>query len=607
MTEKKDFLSELAKEADAKKHGKRTSIDSVSSFVSKHKREDEALNEDDDDAYPQTADEQPEAQPVKQTQPAKKPAPAVEPVEEEEEDTEETVPDSNEELYGDSSSPEAFQDEERVKIEKKPIKIPKGAIIGGIIAAVLIVFLVWFFQFRASISMPNFVGSKLDDVSAWAKQYSIDSSAIQTLSPEYSMDYDDGIIMKQSVSEGTKIKKNTPINLTVSQGANPDDPVAFPDIKSMTQTELNDWISTNKLSKTKITTQYSTTVESGAVISYDLKNVDEASFTRGSSLSIVCSKGAAPAGQITVENYVGKTYAELQTWATTKKILLDKQTEFSATVAEGTIISQGIAAGQTMKEGDTLTVVVSKGKGVTVPNLVGYTDTQLKAWQAGAGSNMTVIQKNVYSSALVGTVLAQDITAGSQVESGTVITLTTSLYLPIMEKTSNEWLGKDFMELKNWVDEANGNGASIQAGEYGSDYQPACSNEYTTVGQIIKYACMYGTSDDISNGCTRPLTTNSRITYQVSTGACSVEKIVLTDKDLASLTSVKSWCDSNNVACEINAKTDLTDSKGNKASVYVSFEDENGVLQERWTSDPLTFQDLVKAGTKVKVFYNPQP
>ena len=42
MTEKKDFLSELAKEADAKKHGKRTSIDSVSSFVSKHKREDEA-------------------------------------------------------------------------------------------------------------------------------------------------------------------------------------------------------------------------------------------------------------------------------------------------------------------------------------------------------------------------------------------------------------------------------------------------------------------------------------------------------------------------------------------------------------------------------------
>ncbi|NCB34137.1 MAG: PASTA domain-containing protein, partial [Erysipelotrichia bacterium] len=355
----------------------------------------------------------------------------------------------------------------------------------------------------------------MDDVSSWAKQNQISNSAIATTSPEYSMDYDSGVIVKQSLSEGTLIKKDTPISITLSQGPNPNDALDFPDIKSMTQSEITDWIANNKLLKTKVTTQYSTIVANGGVISYDLKNTAETDFTRGSSLSIVCSKGPAPTGQVTVENYVGKTYSELQTWASNKKVMLNKQSEFSTNVEADRIISQSVAAGQTMNEGDTLTVVVSKGKGVIIPNLVGYTKTQLEAWIAGAGKSVTVIPKTVYSSSLVGTVLAQDVPAGSQVESGTVLTLTTSLYLPIMETTSNQWLGKDFMELKNWVDEANANGASIQAGEYGDYQYSECSDTYKTPGMIIAYACIYGTSDSISNGCTRPLTTSSRIAYKV--------------------------------------------------------------------------------------------
>ena len=87
------------------------------------------------------------------------------------------------------------------------------------------------------------------------------------------------------------------MTFTLSLGPDPDEAIAFPDIKNMTQSEITDWINENKLLKTKVTTQYSTTVESGAVISYDLKNADESSFTRGTTLNIICSKGAAPAGQ----------------------------------------------------------------------------------------------------------------------------------------------------------------------------------------------------------------------------------------------------------------------------------------------------------------------
>lgn len=616
MGEKKDFLTELSREVDAKKQGKRDSIDSVESFVSKHHPskidEDAELDYPDEDA-PKAVKAAPAPSPAKPApQPAAaapqetaeaEPQPAEEAPEQPQEAPEEAeeVSDSREEMYGNPKSPDAFQEEQREKIEKPAFHIPMGAIIGGIGAILLIGFLVWFFVFRASISMPNFVGKTLDDVSAWAKQNKIESSSIATTAPEYSMDYADGMVLKQSVNEGTMIKKTTPITLTLSQGPDPTESIAFPDIKNMSQSDIKDWIDTNKLLKTKLTTQYSTTVPSGSVISYDLKNVSESDFTRGSTLNIICSKGAAPAGQVTVENYVGKTFTEFQTWATNKKLTLTKQEQFSDTVTTDYVISQGVAAGQTVNEGDSITVVVSKGKGITVPNLVGYTDTQLKAWQAGAGSGITIITKPVYSSALVGVVLKQDLPAGSQVGTGTVMTLTTSLYLPIVEKTSNEWLGKDFMELKTWVDEANGNGADIQAGEYGSDFQPVCSDTYKTPGQIVKYACLYGTND-LADGCGRPLTTHSRIAYQVSTGACTVANpdIVITNSDIASLTTIKTWCDGNHVACTINASS-------SSDTVHVDYTNSDGTPMHKDTTTSGTFQDIIQPGSSVTVLYNPSP
>ena len=109
------------------------------------------------------------------------------------------------------------------------------------------------------------------------------------------------------------------------------------------------------------------------------------------------------------------------------------------------------------------------------------------------------------------------------------------------------------------MDEANGNGADIQAGEYGSDYQPACSDTYKE-GQIIKYACMYGTSD-LANGCGRPLTTHSRITYQIANGkACtstpSTYIILKPATDLASLDALVSFRNSNSLTFEITKQSD---------------------------------------------------
>ncbi|MGN1388754.1 MAG: PASTA domain-containing protein, partial [Bulleidia sp.] len=506
------------------------------------------------------------------------------------------------EAYGDPDSPDSFAEEERVKIEKPKRHLSAGGKILIAVAAAAVAFLVYWFGFAPHIVMQDFVGKDLNSVSTWAKQNKMDAGVVATATPEYSMDVDKDLILSQSVSAGTKIRKDTQVTFTLSLGPDPDEQISFPDLKNMTQSEISDWISENKLLKTKVTTQYSTTVESGAVISYDLKNADESSFTRGTTLNIICSKGPAPAGQVTVESWVNKEFTGASGWAVSKKLNVNKQETYSDKVDSGLVISQSPEAGQSLDEGGTITFVVSKGKGVTVPNLVGYTKEQLDAWTADKNNDVTVVTKSIYNDAPAGSVISQSISAGTVVDSGTVLELTVSLYLPILETNSRQWLGKDYLELKAWVDDVNSKGANIQAGEYGADYQPTTSDEYPTPGQIVKYSCSYGTSD-AGNGCERPLSLNARIAYQVSTGPSTVATPTptvtaapaavhaLSTSDLSDLNAITSFCENNHMSCSYTATQDTS-----APAVSVSL---NGTTHA--TGDQ--FSEVVPEGTSITVTY----
>ena len=417
------------------------------------------------------------------------------------------------------------------RIEKPKRTISKKAIAFIIIALLLLAGLLYWLLWAPKITMPNFVGKNISDVSSWARQNKMEASAIAT-KEEYNFEYADSIVIDQSVPEGKKVKPSTPITITVSKGADPTEEINFPsDLKSMTKDEIEDWIQENKLQKTKITTQFSTTVENGHVISYELKNTDEGSFERGSTLNIVVSKGPAPAGQVTVENFEGKTLAEAQTWANNKKLTFNKEEAFSDTVDSGRIMSQSVKVGEALKEGDVFTVVVSTGKCIHIPNLVGYTKEQLDAWQANKNNTVVVVPSSRYNTAPAGTVIAQSIAPGTVVESGEVLELGISLYLPILETHSREWLGKDYLQLKAKIDEFNSHGANIQAGEYGVHAERKCSDEFPIPGSIINYTCEGGTVDSMgdtnySAGCERPLNLNSKVGYQVSTGPCTVSGVI---------------------------------------------------------------------------------
>lgn len=311
--------------------------------------------------------------------------------------------------FSDSGKPASFQEEERVPVQKerKPVNV-KAIVIAAAVLAVLGI-AIYFLFFSPKIEMPNFVGKTKADVGSWVKQQGIESSGI-VFDSVYDFDNEEGVIISQSIKPEKKVKKNVKLNFVESKGPDPDEPISIPFLDNMTKEEIQEWIATNKLLKTKISTSYNDNVPENMVIDYAFTGCDIDTFTRGCNLKISVSKGSAPAGTVTVEDFEKKPFATVEAWAKQKKIQLNVVEQYSDKIEKDSVISQSISSGKTMKEGETLTVVVSKGKAVYMENIVGWDKEKITTWCAK--NSLAFKLKEVYTSQPEGTCISQSIPKG---------------------------------------------------------------------------------------------------------------------------------------------------------------------------------------------------
>ena len=384
----------------------------------------------------------------------------------------------------DGKKPDSFKEEERIKVDKPKKQInPKGFIIGGVIVVILGV-LSYFLFFAPKIEMPNFVGQTKSDVASWVKQQGITTSGI-VFKEEYNFDNDENVILSQSVDAGKKVKNDVKITFTISLGADPDEKISVPNINSMSKSEIENWISTNKLTKTKITTTYNESVDKDSVISYEIKGVDEADFTRSSTMNITISKGPQPAGTVTVSDFKDKMYEEVESWAKTNKVTLNKIEAYSDKVDSGKVISQSVSANSTMKTTDTLTITVSKGKGIAVPNLSNMNEEQINAWIKKNNINATITSEYSTSDKRV---------LSSNVSSGTMISSSDDVQIVLNKGNFFYWdeegkdigtsiVGTKLNKLEDWCNEKRHIGIDAYVGNW-SESSEVYSDKYEK-GEIV--------------------------------------------------------------------------------------------------------------------------
>ncbi|MBQ5805370.1 MAG: PASTA domain-containing protein [Erysipelotrichaceae bacterium] len=350
--------------------------------------------------------------------------------------------------FSDANKPESFKEEERIPVVKEKKKV-NPLLLGIAITLLLAIAVLLYFLFLApKIAVPDFVGKNKSDVAAWVRQQGIETSGI-VFDEIYDFDTEEGTVLSQNIAAGKKVKKDVKMNFVLSLGPDPDEAIRVPDLSAMTKSEVQEWISRNKLSKTKVVTAYNDSVEEDGVISYSFSGCEEDSFTRACSLKINVSKGPAPAGKVTVEDFEKKLYETVEAWAKSKKIELSKSETYSDKVEAGYVISQSIESGKTINEGDTLHVVVSLGKAISVPNMYGWTRKEVGNWCRKNGVAYDDSEEDYDMTA--GLCIKQSISPGSIVKEGDIIYFIISKGDPDI----SEFYGTTLDELKAWVEKIN--------------------------------------------------------------------------------------------------------------------------------------------------------
>ena len=100
--------------------------------------------------------------------------------------------------------------------------------------------------------------------------------------------------------------------------------------------------------------------------------------------------------------------------------------EFSDSVGRDKVITQSIAPGDKVKRKTVITLTLSRGRAVTVPDLTGKTIKKARAETSDLGLSLNEENEEYSDDVPKGRIIRQSVEAGSECESGTVISVVKS-------------------------------------------------------------------------------------------------------------------------------------------------------------------------------------
>lgn len=393
--------------------------------------------------------------------------------------------------FTEKEKPGGFEQETFVAVKSKGKKMKIIAAAAAVVVLIAGIFVVY--NKMNKVQVPELTGMTLEEANVWATQNKI----ILASKSSYNFDIDSGTVISQETKEGTSIQKNSTLTIEVSLGANPSEKITWPDIESMTKSEIETWISDNKLTGVNIETANSDVVAADQVISYSLTDDTEANFIRKSRATINISLGSASESEtVVVEDFSTMSAGEALQWGTDNGVMVNISEAFDDYVTAGNVVSQSIKADTEIKKTVPVTVVISKGEPVVVPNFSAMSEDEANTW--AKTNNVTLIVKEIYSSKNdKGTLFSQSISAGSSIEGSDELKLTYSLG----QIDVASYVGKTKLDILNWQKEVNTKSANISLtfntaygskGSSGKIISQSIKNDYVVPGTKIKVVVSLG-------------------------------------------------------------------------------------------------------------------
>lgn len=272
-----------------------------------------------------------------------------------------------------------------------------------------VILIAWFYYSQTHIKLPDFVGKEVSKAQSWADQNKVKLDIKQV----YDFNQKANIVLKEA-DKNKRIAKKKKVQLTVSMGANPKEKIELPDFSAVNVEQARTFVKDNKLENTTIQLDYSETVGEDTFIKQEFsnKNVTNSTFKREDNLILHYSKGKEPIEKnIDVPDFSTQTKEQIESWSSDKGVKVTTEYEGSETVETDKVISQSVAKGEKVSKADTITIKMSLGKPMIVPDFSKFTFDE----SSSAAKELPVLSKQVYSDTIAyGGFISQSVPADTQ-------------------------------------------------------------------------------------------------------------------------------------------------------------------------------------------------
>lgn len=254
------------------------------------------------------------------------------------------------------------------------------------------------------ISLEDLRDKKLFDATLYLKRNGISYELKYEFSDTINKDH----VISTDPSSGEVTPLSSKVILTVSKGKS----ITVPNLKDMEMKDIVSWASENNV-KLSFNEEYHKDIKLGQIISVSEK--ENNIIAEGTNITITTSKG--PLRLINTHNLT-----EFKTWADKYKVDYSIKYEYSDTVSKGTIIKYSIEIDSIIDFDNSITVTVSNGKSITVPNFVGMSKYNITTTCKNLGLNCTFYYTG-YSSTAKDIAKSQNVKAKTVVMSGTYVSI----------------------------------------------------------------------------------------------------------------------------------------------------------------------------------------
>jgi eukaryotic-like serine/threonine-protein kinase len=305
----------------------------------------------------------------------------------------------------------------------------KRLIIGAVSVVLLLVVSFGAYYLLNQVQIPDYMNKPFSELKTWASRNNIVLETDYQFSLDVSKDY----VIEMEPLANSNIQKGSILRVIVSNGADPDELIQVPDFTGNSYGQISEWLNANKINNLRITYENNEDIPVNEFVKivFNDKTITSDTYTRKDYGLIYISNGPVVYEKnIEVPDWTttNANVGVVEAWGLEKDVTIVVRLVNSSTVPMNGVINQSVSPKSMISKKSTITVSVSLGQVVVVPDFSKMSKQEAESVNLNNAIVKYVEMYQPKTGATFGSYIWQDVKAGTNVNQSSTTKLIVTVY-----------------------------------------------------------------------------------------------------------------------------------------------------------------------------------